>query len=179
LRSFAAAQDGKPELCFRRLFWMGATVAVWCRRVRARYVSAQLQREAPTVLLLHGFPSSSYDLRAVIPRLGQRSWLSLDFLGFGLSDKPRPHRYIAHLLIPTSTNGCVTPPAGTALCATGPSAGLRVGLDDPVATTNVLDGWGALRPHAPVVELAGVGHYPRIDEDPAAFVRTALAVLDG
>jgi pimeloyl-ACP methyl ester carboxylesterase len=49
--------------------------------------------EGPTVLLLHGFPSSSYDFRAVLPGLGQRSWLTMDFLGFGLSDKPRPHRY--------------------------------------------------------------------------------------
>jgi len=47
----------------------------------------------PTVLLLHGFPSSSYDFRGVVDRLGDRAWLTLDFLGFGLSDKPRPHRY--------------------------------------------------------------------------------------
>ena len=47
----------------------------------------------PTVLLLHGFPSSSYDFRGVIDRLGDRAWLTMDFLGFGLSDKPRPHRY--------------------------------------------------------------------------------------
>lgn len=49
--------------------------------------------DGPTVLLLHGFPSSSYDFRAVVSRLTDRSWLTLDFLGFGLSDKPRPHRY--------------------------------------------------------------------------------------
>lgn len=47
----------------------------------------------PTVLLLHGFPSSSYDFRAVTDRFGDQGWLALDFLGFGLSDKPRPHRY--------------------------------------------------------------------------------------
>ena len=47
----------------------------------------------PVVLLLHGFPSSSYDFRGVTDRLGDRAWLTLDFLGFGLSDKPRPHRY--------------------------------------------------------------------------------------
>ncbi len=45
------------------------------------------------MLLLHGFPSSCYDFRSVLGYLGQRSWLTLDFLGFGLSDKPRPHRY--------------------------------------------------------------------------------------
>lgn len=47
----------------------------------------------PTLLLLHGFPSSSYDFSGVTERLGGRGWLTLDFLGFGLSDKPRPHRY--------------------------------------------------------------------------------------
>ncbi len=47
----------------------------------------------PTILLLHGFPSSSYDFRGVVERLGERPWLAPDFLGFGLSDKPRPHRY--------------------------------------------------------------------------------------
>jgi len=49
--------------------------------------------EGPTVLLLHGFPSSSYDFRSVVARLAGRSWLTMDFLGFGLSDKPRRHRY--------------------------------------------------------------------------------------
>ncbi|TPG33735.1 alpha/beta fold hydrolase [Mycolicibacterium hodleri] len=47
----------------------------------------------PTVLLLHGYPSSSYDYRNVVARLGDRAWVTMDFLGFGLSDKPRPHRY--------------------------------------------------------------------------------------
>lgn len=49
--------------------------------------------DGPTVLLLHGFPSSSYDFREVAARLAGRSWLTMDFVGFGLSDKPRPHRY--------------------------------------------------------------------------------------
>ena len=49
--------------------------------------------KAPTVLLLHGYPSSSFDFRAVIPHLAGHAWVTMDFLGFGLSDKPRPHRY--------------------------------------------------------------------------------------
>lgn len=51
------------------------------------------QGEGPTILLLHGFPSSSYDFRDVTVLLRDRAWLTLDFLGFGLSDKPRPHHY--------------------------------------------------------------------------------------
>src|SRR6478735_5476535 len=51
------------------------------------------QGDGPTILLLHGYPSSSFDYRNVVPHLAGRAWLTLDFLGFGLSDKPRPHRY--------------------------------------------------------------------------------------
>lgn len=48
----------------------------------------------PPLLLLHGFPSSSIDWRGMLGHLpeGQRA-LAFDFLGFGLSDKPRDHRY--------------------------------------------------------------------------------------
>jgi pimeloyl-ACP methyl ester carboxylesterase len=49
--------------------------------------------DGPTVLLLHGYPSSSYDYREVVPHLAGRAWVTMDFLGFGLSDKPRPHTY--------------------------------------------------------------------------------------
>lgn len=57
------------------------------------FVRAQSGRADPTILLLHGFPSSSYDFRAVADRFDEYGWLTLDFLGFGLSEKPRPHRY--------------------------------------------------------------------------------------
>jgi len=41
------------------------------------------------LLVLHGFPSSSFDFRAVIDRLAEhRRVLMVDFLGFGLSAKP-------------------------------------------------------------------------------------------
>jgi pimeloyl-ACP methyl ester carboxylesterase len=49
-------------------------------------------------------------------------------------------------------------------------------LDDPVATTNVLDGLRELRPAADVVELPGVGHYPQV-EVPDVFARAALSLL--
>jgi pimeloyl-ACP methyl ester carboxylesterase len=49
-------------------------------------------------------------------------------------------------------------------------------LDDPVATTNVLDGLRELRPAADVVELPGVGHYPQV-EVPAVFTRAARSLL--
>lgn len=252
------------------------------------------------MLLLHGFPSSSYDFRSVVAHLGQRSWLTLDFLGFGLSDKPRPHRYslleqadivqqvvadaaagpvvlIAHdmgtsvatellsrdlearlpfeLQRAVLSNGSVileraslrpiqkvlrgplgpvvarlanrrmftrgfaelfTPAhplspeeAAAQWALLSHNDGHRImhllsayldervryaerwhgavrdwpkplgfvwGLEDPVATTNVLDGLRELRPAAAVAELPGLGHYPQV-EDPAAFADAALRLL--
>ncbi len=43
------------------------------------------------MLLLHGFPSSSYDWRPLLDLIPDRPVLAFDFLGFGLSDKPRDH----------------------------------------------------------------------------------------
>jgi pimeloyl-ACP methyl ester carboxylesterase len=49
--------------------------------------------EKTPVLLLHGFPSSSYDWRHVLPLIEDRTVVAFDFLGFGLSDKPRDMIY--------------------------------------------------------------------------------------
>ncbi|MFE3194285.1 alpha/beta fold hydrolase [Nocardia sp. NPDC059240] len=49
--------------------------------------------ELPPVLLLHGYPSSSYDWRAAFERIEGHRLLTFDFLGFGLSDKPRDELY--------------------------------------------------------------------------------------
>ncbi|XP_068943349.1 mesoderm-specific transcript homolog protein isoform X3 [Petaurus breviceps papuanus] len=47
------------------------------------------------VVLLHGFPTSSHDWYKIWEGLTQRFHrvIALDFLGFGFSDKPRPHHY--------------------------------------------------------------------------------------
>jgi pimeloyl-ACP methyl ester carboxylesterase len=257
--------------------------------------------DGPTVLLLHGYPSSSFDYREVVTHLAGRAWLTLDFVGFGLSDKPRPHRYslfeqadlvqrvvadatagpvelIAHdmgtsvatellardltgalpfdLRRAVLTNGSVileranlrpiqkilrgplgpvvarfanrrmftrgfarlfsddhplTPEeadAQWALMSANDGAKIahllisyldeRVryasrwhgavrdwpkplsflwGLEDPVATTEVLGGLRLLRPRAEVIELPGVGHYPQV-EVPGEFTAGALRLLD-
>jgi pimeloyl-ACP methyl ester carboxylesterase len=49
--------------------------------------------EGPLLLLLHGFPSSSYDWRLLIDGEPGRNLLAFDFLGFGLSAKPPDHDY--------------------------------------------------------------------------------------
>lgn len=48
---------------------------------------------APPLLFLHGFPTSSFDYARLLPLLPQHRLILFDFLGFGYSDKPRPHTY--------------------------------------------------------------------------------------
>ena len=51
-------------------------------------------RDAPAVLLLHGFPSSSHMYRRLIPALADRYHVvAPDYPGFGYSDFPDPRRY--------------------------------------------------------------------------------------
>jgi pimeloyl-ACP methyl ester carboxylesterase len=49
--------------------------------------------EGPLLVFLHGFPSSSYDWRDLLALRPGRAALALDFLGFGLSEKPHDHAY--------------------------------------------------------------------------------------
>jgi pimeloyl-ACP methyl ester carboxylesterase len=51
-------------------------------------------KHSDAIVLLHGFPSSSYDWHLIFPLLGEeKRIICLDFLGFGLSDKPKDHSY--------------------------------------------------------------------------------------
>jgi pimeloyl-ACP methyl ester carboxylesterase len=50
----------------------------------------------PLLLLLHGFPSSSYDWRHLLELETEHAAIAPDFLGFGLSEKPRDHHYTLH-----------------------------------------------------------------------------------
>jgi pimeloyl-ACP methyl ester carboxylesterase len=45
------------------------------------------------LVFLHGFPSSSYDWRFVVEEIPDQAAVAFDFLGFGLSDKPRDYDY--------------------------------------------------------------------------------------
>jgi pimeloyl-ACP methyl ester carboxylesterase len=45
------------------------------------------------LVLLHGFPSSSYDWRRLLAMSVEPPAMAFDFLGFGLSEKPRDHTY--------------------------------------------------------------------------------------
>lgn len=54
-------------------------------------------KDAPPLLLIHGFPTSSLDWLPLWQELtSQYRVLAYDHLGFGFSDKPRLHRYSIH-----------------------------------------------------------------------------------
>jgi pimeloyl-ACP methyl ester carboxylesterase len=61
---------------------------------RRLFVRRRGDGEGTLLLFLHGFPSSSYDWRALFElRAAGEAMLAFDFLGFGLSEKPRDHEY--------------------------------------------------------------------------------------
>src|SRR5215813_2302294 len=77
-------------------------VAAWSRsgtdlEFRERRIHLfQREGRGPLLLFLHGFPSSSYDWRDLLELDADRAALAPDFLGFGLSEKPRDHEYRLH-----------------------------------------------------------------------------------
>ncbi len=66
------------------------------RRLAGRlvFVRSEVTAGRPPLLLIHGYPTASYDWVRVWPRLAARSSLhALDLLGFGRSEKPRDTDY--------------------------------------------------------------------------------------
>jgi pimeloyl-ACP methyl ester carboxylesterase len=57
------------------------------------FVHRRERGESPLLLFLHGFPSCSYDWRPLLELRPDRAAVAFDFLGFGLSEKPRDHVY--------------------------------------------------------------------------------------
>ena len=51
-----------------------------------------------TIVLLHGFPSSSHMFRDLIPKLAERFHvIAPDYVGFGYSDAPNVSEFRVHL----------------------------------------------------------------------------------
>ncbi len=80
----------------------------WCAQAQyfdanghkiAYWTSAAATQEGPTnnkpwLLLIHGYPTSSWDWTAMWPELEEKfNLIALDMLGFGLSDKPKSFDY--------------------------------------------------------------------------------------
>ena len=54
--------------------------------------------DQPTILLIHGFPTSSWDWQGLWEGLRpDYRLITLDMLGFGFSDKPKRRDYSIHL----------------------------------------------------------------------------------
>ena len=65
-------------------------------RVRGRNIFYREagNKEAPTIVLLHGFPSSSHMFRDLIPKLSDRLHvIAPDYIGFGYSDAPNTNEF--------------------------------------------------------------------------------------
>jgi pimeloyl-ACP methyl ester carboxylesterase len=73
----------------------GVTLRLLGRRIFARTAIVEGRRP---LLLIHGYPTASYDWHAVWAPLAERySLYALDMLGFGLSEKPRDVYYAIEL----------------------------------------------------------------------------------
>jgi pimeloyl-ACP methyl ester carboxylesterase len=61
---------------------------------RGHRIAFRRRGVGPTLLMLHGFPTWSYDYAAVASDLARdHDVITLDFLGYGASDKPNPYAY--------------------------------------------------------------------------------------
>jgi pimeloyl-ACP methyl ester carboxylesterase len=69
----------------------GASTEVAGRQIFVRTRAGEGDR--PPIVLLHGYPSSSFDWRDAFGALDGHALICFDFLGFGLSDKPRDEQY--------------------------------------------------------------------------------------
>ncbi|MFE1591571.1 alpha/beta fold hydrolase [Nocardia sp. NPDC058705] len=71
----------------------GELIDVAVRGVTRR-IFVRTTGSGPVVVLLHGFPSSSLEWSGIEPVLAaERTVLSIDFLGYGASEKPPGYRY--------------------------------------------------------------------------------------
>ena len=78
--------------------------------------------DAPVIVLLHGFPTSSFMFRNLIPELADRyRVIAPDFLGFGYSDAPPVEEFDYTSGSPgtrSTSRTTARPSAGGWLCAT-------------------------------------------------------------
>ncbi len=77
--------------------WIGSGERIPVRLSGERFdVWTRRRGSGPTLTLLHGFPTSSYDWAETAAQLPDFDVVTLDFLGFGDSDKPADHVYAIH-----------------------------------------------------------------------------------
>jgi pimeloyl-ACP methyl ester carboxylesterase len=118
---------------------------------------------APVVLLLHGFPSSSFMFRDLIPRLAdQYRVIAPDLPGFGFTEVPEAHKYKYSFENLTGTIEAFTDTLGLSRYAIyvfdyGAPTGFRLAMRHPERVTAIVsqngnayeeglgDAWGPIR----------------------------------
>ena len=128
--------------------------------------------EAPAVLLLHGFPTSSFMFRELIPRLADRyRVIAPDLPGFGFTEVPEKRRYVYSFDALANTIEAFTDTLGLARYAIyvfdyGAPTGFRLAMRRPERVTAIVsqngnayeeglgDAWGPIRTYwsAPTAE---------------------------
>jgi pimeloyl-ACP methyl ester carboxylesterase len=99
---------------------------------------------APAMILLHGFPASSFMFRDLIPRLADRYHvIAPDYLGFGLSDAPGTDEFgYTFDALAGLTAGLLARPGVTRYAMYvqdyGAPVGWRLALNDPEAVTAIV-----------------------------------------
>jgi pimeloyl-ACP methyl ester carboxylesterase len=122
-------------------------------KVHHRYATVSGQRlfyreagpaDAPAVVLLHGFPASSFMFRNLIPQLADRyRVLAPDLLGFGLSDAPPAGEFDYSFEALTDLTAGLLDQLGIGRYAMyvqdyGAPVGWRLALRDPAAITAIV-----------------------------------------
>lgn len=99
---------------------------------------------APAVVLLHGFPTSSFMFRNLIPLLADRYHvIAPDYLGFGLSDAPPAGEFGYTFDVLADLTGALLSQLGVTRYAMyaqdyGAPVGWRLALADPAAVTAII-----------------------------------------
>jgi len=141
-------------------------------------------QDAPTLVLLHGFPTSSFMFRDLIPRLADRYHvIAPDHLGFGLSDAPTVEEFDYTFDALTDLTEGLLDQLGQTRYAIyvqdyGAPIGWRLALRHPQAITAIVTQNGNGYDEGFVETFwTSVWDYQR-DQNPAneAGVRTALSV---
>ncbi|NMO50112.1 alpha/beta fold hydrolase [Actinoplanes sp. TBRC 11911] len=122
-------------------------------KVHHRYLTVDGQRlfyreagpqDAPVIVLLHGFPTSSFMFRNLIPALADRYHLiAPDYLGFGLSDAPSVKEFDYTFEALTDLTAGLLEQLGVASYALyvqdyGAAIGFRLALRQPTAVTALI-----------------------------------------
>jgi pimeloyl-ACP methyl ester carboxylesterase len=100
--------------------------------------------DAPVVVLLHGFPTSSFMFRDLIPRLAEHNRvIAPDMLGFGLSDAPSAEEFDYTFDALTDLTAGLLDQLGVTRYAIyvqdyGAPIGWRLALRDPEAITAII-----------------------------------------